>query len=190
MNDNELDEALNKWRTPAPSNALRARVLEQFPRRERRSFARPLRWGLAMAAAMCLLAIGGAQSGGGLGNLGDGLMRLHNDAFNFVGDLWVGHVMTAFRNSNPKIYVDGELRADAEFGGSGIGLWLRVPEDGKYFIGMRRTAFEGPVPPRSGRFDGRTLEFQSGARAVRIEAAETFGFERLPVYVLGPRADR
>jgi len=200
MNDDELDQMLNRWKTPAPSRGLRTRVLAGFPRRERRSidgplrwgarlrWGRPLRWAAAMVAVVCMLAIGAAQSGGGtLENLGDGISRLHNSAINWIGDMWVGHIVLAFRKSNPSIYVDGELRSDVEFGGSGVGVWVRIPGEGKYLVGLRRTAFEGTVPPRAGRFDGHVLEFQAGGRTVRIESTGTYGFhERLPVYVMGP----
>jgi hypothetical protein len=188
MNDQELDQALNRWRAPEPSRGFRARVLADFPRRERPNFSRLLRWGLAMAAVLCLLAIGAAQGGPGtLENLGDGILRLHNNTVNWIGDLWVGHIMSAFRHSNPKIYVDGELRSDAEFGGSGVAVWVRLPGEGKYFVALRRTIIEGPVPPRAGVFDGHALDFQAGGRHVRIESNGTYGFhEHLPLYVMGP----
>ena len=188
MTEDELDRLLNRWQTPAPSTALRERVLDRFPLRERRSFWRPLRWAFAIAAVVCMLAIGAAQTGGGtLENLGDGISRLHNSAINWIGDMWVGHIVLAFRKSNPSIYVDGELRSDVEFGGSGVGVWVRMPGEGKYLLGLRRTAFEGTLPPRAGRFDGHVLEFQAGGRSVRIESTGTYGFhERLPVYVMGP----
>jgi hypothetical protein len=192
MNDDELDHVLNRWKTPGPSRGLRARVLAGFPRRKRLSFFRrretPLRWAAALAAVVCMLAIGAAQSGGGtLENLGDGISRLHDSAINWIGDMWVGHIVLAFRRSNPSIYVDGELRSDVEFGGSGVGVWVRIPGEGKYLVALRRTAFEGTVPPRAGRFDGHVLEFQAGGRTVRIESTGTYGFhERHPVYVMGP----
>jgi hypothetical protein len=135
-----------------------------------------------------MLAIGAERSGGGtLENLGEGISRLHESAINWVGDLWVEHALRAFRASNPSIYVDGKLRGDVEFGGSGAGLWVRIPGHGKYPVALRRTVFEGIVPPRAGRFDGHALEFQAGGRTVRIESTGTYGFhERLPVYVMGP----
>ncbi len=112
MNDQELDQVLNRWKTPEPPAGLRARVLARYPRPELRNFGRRLRWGLAMAAVLCLLAIGSEQSGGGtLENIGDGIVRLHNETIHWLGDLWVGHIADAFRNSNPKVYVDGDLRA-------------------------------------------------------------------------------
>jgi hypothetical protein len=192
MNDHELDQRLNRWKAPEPSHGFRARVLAGFPRRERPNYTRLIRWGLAMAAVLCMLAIGTAQNGHGvLEDFGNGLNQLHVNAVNWVGDLWVGHVMNGFRNSKLAIYVDGELRTDAQFGGSGVGVWLRLPEEGKYYVALRRTIIEGPVPPRAGRFDGHALEFQAGVRTVRIESSGTYGFhERLPVYVFGPAAGR
>jgi hypothetical protein len=200
MNDDELDQLLNRWKAPPPSGEFRARVLAGFPPRERlgmdgplRSdarlrWSRALRWAAAAAAAVCIIAVGAAQSGSGtLEHLAGGISRLRVTTMDWIGDLWVGHVALAFRQSNPRIYIEGELRSDVEFGGSGVGVWVRIPEEGKYLIGLRRTAFEGPVPPRAGRFDGHALEFQAGSRTVRIESTETYGFhERLPVYVMGP----
>ncbi len=187
MNDSELEEMLNRWKAPAAPRGLRARVLANYPRRERPGLGRLLRWGFAMAAVAGMLALGAQGGGGVLENLGDGIYRLHVDTVNWVHDAWVGHIAHAFLHSHPKIYVDGELRSDVEVGGSGVGLWLRIPGEGKYLIGLRRTAFEGPVPPRAGRFDGHALEFQAGGRTVRIESNGTYGFhERLPVYVMGP----
>ena len=188
MNDHELDQALNRWKAPEPSHGFRARVLAGFPRRERPNYSRLIRWGLAMAAVLCMLAIGAAQGGrGALENLGDGVYQLHANAINWIGDLWVGHIAQAFRNSNPKVYVDGELRTDAEFGSSGVTAWVRVPGEGKYYVALRRTAIEGPAPPRAGVFDGHALDFQAGGRHVRIESSHTYGFhEHLPLYVMGP----
>jgi hypothetical protein len=200
MNDDELDQVLNRWNAPPPSREFRARVLGGFPARGRleidgplRSdarlrWSRALRWAAATAALVCVVAIGAAQSGSRtLENLGGGISRLRVTTMNWIGDLWVGHVALAFRESNPRIYIQGELRSDVEFGGSGVGVWVRIPEEGKYLVGLRSTAFEGPVPPRAGRFDGHTLEFEAGGRSVRIESTGTYGFhERLPVYVKGP----
>jgi hypothetical protein len=192
MNEHELDEALNRWKAPAPPRTLRGRVLAAFPRREPPNFGRLVRWGLAMAAVLGMLAIGTAQTGHGtLENLGDGILRLHNNTVNWIHELWVGHIADAFRHSKPKIYVDGELRSDAEFGGSGAAVWLRLPEDGKYLVALRRSIITGPVPPRAGVFDGHALDFQAGGRHVRIESNGTYGVhEHLPVYVMGPVAGR
>ena len=195
MNDRELDEALNQWQAPAPSTSLRARVIAGYPQRAPRNFGRLLRIGLAMAAVLCLLAVASAQMASGPGqgwdgtaaSIAGGLNRMHMKAINRIHDLWAGHVADSFRNSNPKIFVDGDLRNDVELGGSGAGLWVRIPGEGKYLVALRKSAFEGSVPPRSGRFDGHVLQFQAGAQEVRIESHGVYGFhERYPVYVLGP----
>jgi hypothetical protein len=192
MTDSELDQLLNRWRTPVPSSGLRARVLERFPRRERRGFTRPLQWAVATAVVLCMLAIGMAQSGHGtLENFAAGVRDLSENVTQFFDQLWLGHILSAFSNSHLKIYVDGELQKDAVFGGGGVAWYLRTQGEGKYYLVLSPHMFEGPVPPAAGRFDGHVLEFQAGGRAVRIESSGTYGFgmER-PVYVLGPRADR
>jgi hypothetical protein len=193
MTDTELDQVLDRWEAPLPSPGLRARVLRNVPQPERRRGVRPLRWVLAIAVASCLLAIGMGQTGHtAVENLAGQLHTYRERLGRLANQLWVGHILAAFRDSHLKFYVDGELRADATFGGSGEGWWLRTPGEGKYYLTLSRFVFEGPVPPRAGRFDGHVLEFQSGGRVVRIESDDTFGFglERLPVYVVGLRADR
>jgi hypothetical protein len=189
MTENELDQLLNRWRTPAPSSGLRARVLERFPRRERRGFGRALRWGTAAAVLLCMLAIGAAQSGHGtLENFATGVHRLSEHVTQFFDEMWLGHILSAFSNSHLKIYVDGELQEDAVFGGRGVAWYLRTPGEWKYYLVLSPHVFEGPVPPAAGRFDGHVLEFQSAGRVVRIESSGTYGFgvDR-PVYVLGPK---
>jgi len=189
MTDNELDRILNRWQAAQPSSGFRGRVLDNFPFSVRRTFKRPIRWALAIAAASGVLAIGMERNGHwSIEDLAAQVQGYPVRVMTWVGRAWVGHVLAGFRDSQLKIYVDGELRTDAEFGGGGEGWWVRVPGEGKYLLAMSRLMFEGPVPPRSGQFDGHVLEFQSGGRAVRIESDGTFGFglEHLPVYVLGP----
>jgi hypothetical protein len=189
MTENELDQLLNRWRTPVPSTQLRQRVLEKFPRRDPRGFGRALRWAAASAVLLCMLAIGTAQSGHGtLANFATGVRRLSQGVTQFFDQMWLGHILSAFRNSHLKIYVDGELQKDATYGGGGSVMWVQVPGDGKYYIALSLYGFEGPVPAPAGRFDGHMLEFQAGGRVVRIESAGTYGFgvER-PVYAMGPK---
>ncbi len=178
MTDSELDQLLNRWQPPAASPLLRERVLEKFPRRERRGFGRPLAWSAAMALVLCMIAIGTAQSGHGtLENFATGLRHFSENVTQFVDQLWAAHVLAAFRGSHLKIYMDGQFAPDAEYGGGGSSMWVR--------LGL------GSVSMLAGRFDGHVLEFQAGGRAVRIESSGTYGsgMER-PVYVLGPRLDR
>jgi hypothetical protein len=191
MTEKELDEMLDGWKAPAPSPALRARVLGSFPRRKSLGWWRPVRWATAMAAIVFMIAIGGAQTGNStLGNLGNGIHDITVGVEQWFDYMWIAHIMLAFRNSNPKVYVDGELRTDAVFGSSG-NAWLRLPGEGKYYIALTRGGFEGPVPPSNGHFDGHVLEFQQAGRSVRVESHGRYGFggDR-PVYALGPVAGR
>src|SRR5208337_4084981 len=63
MNDSELDGLLESWEAPAPPASLREGLRARFPRAERRGFARPLRWALAIAVASATLGIGMEQMG-------------------------------------------------------------------------------------------------------------------------------
>jgi len=198
MTDNELDQILDRWRTPMPSAGLRERVLNNTPPRlERRSYRRPWRWMLAIAAATWVLTLGIGQTGQfSLDNVADGLNHVQMKAVNFFGSLWWSHVLNAFQNSHPKIYLDGEARSDmtlsppAWIGGQTFAMWVRVPGEGRYFIALELDlkAHKGPPPQLVGGFDGRLLEFHAGDRLVRIESDETFGFGAArKVYLLGIR---
>jgi len=184
MTDNELDQLLNRWRAPAASSALRERVLERFPRRERRSFRRPLRWALPIAAALCILALATAQNGHSLENLANGVQRLCVRVDEFIGSMWAAHILSAVRNSHPKVYVDGQLLSETEYGGRGATMWVQVPGEGRYVIALHPVTLGGFALP-AGRFRGRDLEFQASGRVVRMEWGQTLGFgaER-PVYVM------
>ena len=68
MNDNELDEMLNQWKTPAASASLRRRVQAGLPNKPRRwySVLDAVGWkgmfgGLAAGAAMFLVVVGVAS---------------------------------------------------------------------------------------------------------------------------------
>src|SRR5260370_5160979 len=133
MTDSELDQLLNRWQPPAASPLLRERVLEKFPRRERRGFGRPLAWSAAMALVLCMIASGTAQSGHGtLENFATGLRHFSENVTQFVDQLWAAHVLAAFRGSHLKIYMDGQFAPDAEYGGGGSSMWVRLTGDGEY----------------------------------------------------------
>jgi len=194
MNDTELDQLLNRWETPAPSSGLRRRVLVNVSPRERRGFGKPLRWGLAMAAASCVLALGMAQGGGhsALASLADGVQHVTGSVSGLMDEMWCSHILSHFLGSQPKVYVDGELQSDATYAAKWSTMWLRTPGEGKYYIALRPNVFEGNVvPPPTGRFDGHVLEFQLAGKVVRIESRHTYGFggER-PIYAMGPVAGR
>jgi len=64
MNDTELDQLLDQWKTPEPSSALRSSLRAAFPQRPRRRlFGLPVRWIVAFAAAAGLAAIGAGFNG-------------------------------------------------------------------------------------------------------------------------------
>jgi hypothetical protein len=193
MTDTELDQVLNQWPTPEPSPALRTCVLLHVPRRERRSFGHPLRWILATAAASCVLAVGMEQAGHGVvADLSRQVQKVKRNVSMWVDDLWLSYTLASFRDSHLKTYVNGELRPDAVFGGSGAGWWLRVPEAGRYYLAMSSHFFKKrEVPPPAGRFDGHVLDFQAEGTAIRIESDGTYGGGmELPVYFVGLRTDR
>ena len=192
LTDRELDRALDEWKSLAPSPALRARVLAAFPRQEPRGFWRPLRWAAAIAVGCCMIAIAtGQTSAGVLDRFATGVRQTTTSVEEWFDQMYIAHVILFYKDSHPRIYVDGELQTGAVFGGSAAGAWLRVPGEGKYYIALTRSVIEGPVPAPSGRFDGRLLEFQTGGRSVRIESTGRYGFggER-PVWVRGPIAGR
>src|SRR5437016_10337691 len=99
MTDTELDQLLDRWQTPIPSSGLRARVLLNLPRHERRGFGRPLRWVLVGAVASCMLAIGMGQSGHtALENLTKQMHAYRQRVGRLANQLWVGHILAAFRD--------------------------------------------------------------------------------------------
>lgn len=192
MTENELDQMLDRWKAPAPSAELRRRVLDSLPRLEPRSYRRPLRWGLAIAAATCLLAVGMGQTGHfGLGGFANGVTQLHNDTVMWFEQMWWDHVTARFFGSHPAISVDGEARSDVKFHGHASGMWVEIPGEGRYYFTIGRGAHTGQALPPAGKFDGRVLEFHAGTRAVRVEAESTYGLGgEKKVYVIGTRAER
>ena len=192
MTDTELDQLLNRWPAPIPSSGLRTRVVALVPQREHRTFGRPLRWILATALASCVLAVGMEQAGHPVvADLAREVQILSRRVSTWVDGLWLSYTVASFRDSHLKIYVNGELRSDATFGGSAQGCWLRVPGAGKYYLVLTASVFERVVPPPAGRFDGHVLAFQAERTTVRIESDGTFGGGmELPVYFVGLRADR
>lgn len=184
MTDNELDQLLNRWRAPVAAPGLRERVLQRFPRRERRSFWRPLRWALPVALALCMLALATAPSGRALENLAGGVQQLIVGVHQFFGSHWAAHVLMAVRNSHPKVYVDGQLLSETEYGGRGATMWVQIPGEGKYVIALHPALMAGRALP-AGQFRGRDLEFQAAGRLVRMEWGPMLGFGiELPVCVM------
>jgi hypothetical protein len=190
MNDKELDQILDRWNTPLPSRGFRPRVLGSFPERRRLIFGRPLRWAGAMAILMAMLAVGMEQAQrGGLDNLANGVRQFGDEVGQWFDDMWIAHIMMAFRNSQPKVFVGGELRTDAIVGGKMGGLWVQFPVEGRYWVALRLGTYRGPWTPA--RFDGHALEFQAAGKMVRIESRRHYGFGGpRTMYMLGPAAPR
>jgi hypothetical protein len=189
MTENELDQLLNKWRTPDPSSSLRVRVMAGVPERERRGWGRPLRWGLAIAVASGMLAVGMQGGGSAIDNLADGIHSLHNSMFFWLDQHWTAHVFSAFRGSNLKVYVDGQLVPEAECGGEGAMMWVQLPGEAKYEVALRPPETRPAVS--AGRFHGHNLEFQAGGRSVRVEADRSVGLgTNRRVYLLEPAAGK
>jgi hypothetical protein len=188
MNENELDQMLDRWKSPLPSRGLRARVLNRYPRRERLWFGRPLRWAGAMALVLLMFALGtGLAQHGVLDNFAGGVREFSDGVGQWFDDMWTGHIVMAFRNSQPKVYVDGELQTDAVVGGSRGGLWIQFPGEGRYLLAYRLGGFRGSSTPA--RFDGHTIDFQAGGRSVRVESRHHYGFGAVrTLYMLGPAA--
>jgi hypothetical protein len=189
MTDHELDQMLNQWKAPAPPAGLRARVLSRFPRVERMSFRRPLRWGLGLAAATCVIALGMGQTGHfSLENVANGVMKVHNDAFHWVDRMWWDHITAHYFDSHPAVYVDGEARSDVRFHGRSGGMWVEIPGETRYaFI----IGYGGHKVEAAGKFDGHVLEFHAGGHLIHVESEHTYGFGgEKGVYVIGPQVQQ
>ena len=167
MNDIELDRLLDAWETPAPSPALRVSLRDQFPRRTFRSFGRPLRWVLAIAVASTTLAIATEQTNGNalrffLAHIEEFLLRLR---FNL--ELRQSHaILLRIRDSNPKVFVDGQPAPPPEVNGRYLSVHVRG--DGIYWV-MPAHAPELRGWIWNGSVHENVLEFEAGARHVRIE---------------------
>ena len=186
MTDRELDQILDRWTVPTPPPALRRQVLGSWAPPARRGFIRPLQWAAALALASGMLTLGATQASPGLlDHFASVLHHFAGGSQSWVDQMYMAHVIAAYRHSNPKVYIDGELREDAEIGGSSGSMCVRVPGEGKYYLALHLRDFKGAYSP--GRFDGHALEFDAGGRAVRIQSSATFGFGgRRDVFLLGP----
>ncbi len=194
MNDAELDRLLNTWEAPVPSQSLRQGLRAQFPRAERPRFARPLRWVLAIAIATAALAIGMEQSGG---NSDFRIVRVVNrlyDEFVSMLDAWrASSVVARIRQSDPKVYVDGQLAGLLKYGHAHT-MDVQVPGEGLYSI------ISYPLPAnnaigrstgwvQAGYIRGNIVEFQAGSKRVRIECSKPIVDSERPVLALRRRSE-
>ena len=168
MNDAELDQLLAAWEAPAAPPSLRNGLKARFPRAERRSFVHPLRWVLVIVAASLTFAIAMEQTGEN--PWGFGLVRalhgLHDHLWGGLQAWRATSIAAQIRQSEPKVYVDGELVGPLEYGPAAT-MNVQVPGEGLYSITAYRGRLDGWV--RAGHIHGNVIEFQAGSKQVRIE---------------------
>lgn len=172
MNDHELDRVLNTWKAPEPPSSLREGLRDRFPRPERRSFIRPLRWGLAIAAASAALAIGTEKLAESSWDLGELHVRMVRAVHHLITDFHNGfhaHVSASIvarvRASDPKVYVNGQLAPPLEYGHAAT-MDVQVPGEGLYSIVVYPAQMHGWYD--AGRAHDNVIEFQAGGKHVRI----------------------
>jgi hypothetical protein len=188
MNDTELDQLLDTWEPPATPPSLREGLRARFPRAERPRFARPLGWVLVTAVVSVTLAIGMGRSGENPRDFK--IVRVVNQLYeNFLGGLgaWrASSIVAQIRQSEPKVYVDGQLVAPLKYGPAAT-MDVQVPGEGVYSI----TSY--PMPSHradggltgwveAGSIHGNLIEFQAGGKRVHIECSKPIvDFDR-PVF--------
>jgi hypothetical protein len=180
MNDADLDRLLACWEAPAAPTSLRNRVRgRQRPEPVVRS--RTLKWGLALVATSVVLtaAIGQTQKADA-GVLSGMFHRARSVWFEFVLQPREVHradaLVARIRESNPKVYVDGEPAGRPEFGPA-ASMTVRLPA-GTYTIMVYRYTQEEnaagqPTGWREvGYIEGSRIEFDAGNHRVRIECSQ------------------
>jgi hypothetical protein len=190
MNDTELNRLLDTWDAPAPPSSLREGLRARFPRAERRRFGRPLGWVLAITVASVTLAIGMAQSEENPRDFR--IVRVLNQLYDhFLEGLeaWrATSIVAQIRQSEPKVYVDGQLVAPLKFGPAAR-MDVQVPGDGVYSV------ISYPMPSHqadgrltgwveAGHIHGNVIEFQAGSRQVRIECDKPIADSDHPVFAM------
>jgi hypothetical protein len=188
VNDTELDRSLNTWSAPAPPESMRQRLRARFPRAERPGFARPLKWALVGLCSLGL-TIAIAQTGE---SHGDVVMRhlifLYKHLVFPLEAHRAGFIREAIRQSQPKVYVDGQLAAALDYRG-GESLWVQVPGgEGLYYVVL---LFNPDLEPsgqltgfvEAGSSHGNVIEFQADGRQVRIECNRSIVDGERPVWV-------
>jgi hypothetical protein len=175
MNDTELNRLLDTWEAPGPPESLREGLQARFRRAGRRRFGRPARWALVAAAASFLLAMGMQQSGANPEDFR--LVRFVNEFFESFREgieVWRATTIVAqIRQSDPKVYVDGELAAPLKYGPAAR-MDVQVPGEGVFSI----ISYPMPIHRADGELTGwveaglihrNVIEFQAGSKRVRIE---------------------
>jgi hypothetical protein len=188
MKDTELDRLLNTWEAPTPPPSMRQRLRARFPRAERPGFGRPMKWALVGLCSLGL-TIAIAQTGESHGDAVMGhLNRLYEGLVMMVDSHRAVFVRDAIRESQPRVYVDGQPGATLEYRG-GASLWVHVPGDGVYgaifvrYVDHFSPGREFPLD-EAGRVHDNVVEFQAAGKQFRIECNRPIIDGELPVFVL------
>lgn len=198
MNDMELDRLLDTWKAPAPARSLRNSLRGQFPRAER-LVARPRFWALVALAGSLVLAVSIAQSSpppSGLEFDGSFKYRIYR-----IYDLLRGgeaaraaRIVAKMRESEPKVYVDGQAAASLEYGPAAT-VNVQVPGQGLYaltfFANMRTTNAVGRPTGwiQAGHAHENVVQFDAGGRRVRIECNQWIVDRDRAVFVMHRNAE-
>jgi hypothetical protein len=171
MNDIELDRLLDTWTVPPPPPTLRESLRTQFPRAERRKWRRPLTWTLVLAGASILLsmvAVGMEQNACRLtdNHIFRMVNRLYENYLRSVESWRATRIVAEIRQSNPKVYADGQLLPPLEFGHAAT-MTVRVPGDGDYMVIVYPRGLKGWF--EAGRLHGSVIDLKLGNRQLRIE---------------------
>lgn len=145
---------------------------------------------MAIVVASIALAFGMAQTSESQGNYR--IVRILDALYNHLLGGFEAHqasrIVAQVRQSEPKVYVDGQLVAPLEYGPA-TRMDVQVPGDGVYSIMVyrfmqRQTADGSPTGwVAAGQIHGNVIEFQAGGKQVRIECNQPIVDSDRPVFV-------
>jgi len=183
MNEAELDRLLDAWEAPEPPASLRAGLRARFPRAERRRFAGPLRWGLAIAILTVALA-GMAQTGADSRDnpLVGVLTHLYSHFLRGLELRRGASIANQIRQSNPRVYVDGQAAAPLEYAPASR-MDVQVPGEGVFSLVPYRMPPDSGGWIEAGRIHENAIEFRARGRRVRIVCDKPIVDSDLPVFV-------
>ena len=191
MNETELDRLLNSWESPAPPKSMRDRLRTRFPHVERNWLPRPLRWGLVTLFASAVLTVAVAQTSNSWGSpIHDWFGAFHQGIALFVNSHRSLLLTTEIRQSQPKVYVDGQLAGPLNYG-NGRAFRIQVPGGDVYAVMFfrvpERFQESGHLPGpwvKAGLVHDNLIEFAAGTHQVRIECNTSLSWGGNAVYVM------
>jgi hypothetical protein len=181
MNDSELDQLLDSWKAPAAAQSMRRRLKGKIPGKEWHFLAPPLIWVLAALIGSVVLTVAIAQNrdtGSGI------LIEIVSQARMTFAEYFLqpreaeraAGIVAKIRQSNPKVYINGELAGPLEYGTAGS-IKVRLP-DGIYSLMLYRSTGHESADGRlagwleAGHIHGKSIEFEADSQRVRIECDE------------------